>query len=336
MRKTIPLLIILILSSKVYAQSTKDLAMKRMKDSLTMVYVTEFAKKQPLLRQGSISYDVIGKGTVESSDANGNVLYKGEVETNRLKANFNVPISSWGKNSINGSVNYLRQHFQFEEQASGLISLPSPSYTRSTVGLSAIYSRRDSVFNRPVIYTAGISAYTDELSSIRRISYTGTIIFPVKQTLNTISNLGVILVVSPNNTIPIPYFGYWHKFTNSPLEINIEIPSNITLRMPFSPRTWATLGTAIDPNLNFVTIETPTSSTDLVHNLLDLRTSLNIEQLIGKKMVVGIRGGVINTLTSRIQKNNAKRDDYIIDNKKSAVPFVNFSISFLPFLKSLK
>ena len=254
----------------------------------------------------------------------------------RLKANFNVPISSWGKNSINGSVNYLRQHLAFAENPTNATSLPSADYTRSTIGISAVFSRRDSLFKRPVMYSAGISAFTNELSSIRRISYTGTIIFPLKQTANTITNVGVLLIVSPNSTIPVLYFGYWHKFTNSPLELNIDLPSNVALRMPFSSKAWATVGTAIDPSLTFLTYETPTSSIDLVHNVLDLKTSLSIEHIIGKKMIFGVRGGVINNITSRVQKNTAKMKDYLIDNKSSAVPFVNFSISFLPFLKSVR
>ncbi|WP_443946811.1 hypothetical protein ACJVDH_06810 [Pedobacter sp. AW1-32] len=99
-----------------------------------------------------------------------------------------------------------------------------------------------------------MSAFTDELRSIKRLNFTGALFAPLKTTQNTVITTGVVVVLDPSSAIPAaPFFSYWHRFSNSKLEFTAELPSN-----------------------------------------------------------------------------------YLANNSNSAVPFVNFSISFLPFLKTLK
>ncbi len=75
---------------------------------------------------------------------------------------------------------------------------------------------------------------------------------------------------------------------------------------------------------------------NLTHNMLDLRTSASVEHMLGKKLVVGVRGGLVSNLSSRIQRDNADMNDYLVKMKSGTVPFVNLSLSFLPFLKSIR
>jgi len=322
--------------SKIYAQTDKSIAIKKMRDSMKLVYLTELAKRQPALRQGSFSVDFVGKGNVESK-ANGQTIYKGEAKITRIKSNFNVPISTWGKNSLSASFNYVQQHFNFGENTTGGLPLEGTRATKAAVGFSGTFVRADSLFKHPVVYSLSMSAFTDELSSIKRLNYTGAIFFPLKTTQNTVITAGVVVVLDPSSAIPAaPFFGYWHRFSNSKLEFTAELPSNLTLRLPVSAKTWVTFGTAVDQNYTFFNYNEPLYSLDLVQNVLDLKTSLNIERMITKKLVVGLRGGVITTLSSRIFQNGKRQSEYLANNSNSAVPFVNFSISFLPFLKTLK
>lgn len=300
---------------------------------MTMAYLSEFAKRQPMLRQGGISYDVNGNTKSELLAEDGSLLYKGNTEISRTKMNFNVPLSSWGKNRLNGSIVYLKQHYAFaENRIPGMASAPVGTLDRASVGLSASFSRGDSLFNTPVIYSASISAFSNELTSIRRVSYSGTVIFPLKQKENTMTNLGIVMVVSPNAVLPVPYFSYWHRFP-SKLEFDLQLPYGASLRWPLSKAAWTTFGTFIDPNFTFFNQDTPTSSTNLVHNMLDLKTSLSLEHMLGKKLVLGVRTGIVSNLNSRVQKDNASQKDYLVKMKSNAVPFLNFSMSFLPFLR---
>lgn len=335
MKRKLIALFVLSSTCSAYAQTAREAAMKKLRDSMTMVYLTEFAKRQPMLRQGGISYDVSGSTSSRLLAEDGTLLYRGDTEISRMKMNFNLPISSWGKNRLNGAVVYQKQHYAFGQNFNGGLPSPPGSLDRASVGLSATFSRSDSLFNRPVIYSAGITAFSNELTSIRRVSYSGTLIFPLKQQANTMTNLGVILAIGPNGILPVPFFSYWHRFSNK-LEFDLQLPYGASFRIPLSTVAWTTFGTAIDPNFSFFNASSQNLSMNLTHNMLDLRTSASVEHMLGKKLVVGVRGGLVSNLSSRIQKDNADMNDYLVKMKSGTVPFVNFSLSFLPFLKSIR
>lgn len=329
------LLITTLYSTKLLAQVPDKEKLQKMKDSITMVYLTEMAKRQPLLRQGSLTTDFIAKGNIKSSTADDNKIYDGKLGVSRTKASFNVPISKWNKSSFNAGITYVRQTLTLG--ANNLAQNVTPSEgTLSTLGLAASYSLADSLLGNPVFYNASVSALTDELTSIQRLSYMGSVILSVKRTPNTMTNVGVIMMVTPNIIMPIPYFGYWHKFTNANLELNVEIPSNVTLRRPFSNRFWATFGTAIDGNPAFFQHQSATHSFSLLYETTELRTSFALEHMVGKKLVLGVRSGIINTVNNRLMQKNANRSDYLVKNKMGTVPFFNFSVSLLPFLVAKK
>ncbi|MEJ2883292.1 hypothetical protein [Pedobacter sp. GR22-6] len=335
MKRKLIALFVLSSTCSAYAQTAPEAAMKKLRDSMTMVYLSEFAKRQPMLRQGGISYDVSSNTNSKMLAEDGTLLYQGDMEISRMKMNFNLPISSWGKNRLNGAVVYQKQHYAFGQNFNAGVPSQPGSLDRASVGLSATYSRSDSLFNRPVIYSAGITAFSNELNSIRRLSYSGTMIFPLKQQANTMTNVGVVLAIGPNGVLPVPFFSYWHRF-NSKLEFDLQLPYGASFRIPFSTAAWATFGTALDPNFSFLSKSNPNAPANLTHNMLDLKTGLSLEHMLGKKLVAGVRGGLVSNLSSRVQKDNADVNDYLLKMKRGTVPFVNFSLSFLPFLKSIR
>lgn len=329
------LLILTLCVTKLHAQVPDKAQIQKMKDSITMVYLTEIAKRQPMLRQGSLTTDFMAKGNLKSSLPNDNKVYDGKLGVSRTKATFNVPISKWNKSSFNAGITYVRQSLTLGANSLEQNAIANEG-TLSTLGLAASYSLADSLLGNPVFYSATVSALTNELTSIQRLSYMGSIIVSIKRTPTTMTNVGVIMMVTPNIVMPIPFFGYWHKFNQSNLELNVEIPSNVTLRRPFSNRFWATFGTAIDGNPAFVQHQSATHSLALLYETTELRTSFALEYMVGKKLVLGVRSGIINTINNRLMQKNADRSDYLVKNKMGTVPFFNVSVSLLPFLVAKK
>lgn len=329
------LLLLTFYVTKSSAQHPNKDMLQKMKDSITMVYLTEIAKRQPLLRQASLTTDFISKGNFKSLLADDSRVYNGKLGISRTKAVFNVPISKWGKNSFNAGITYVKQNLSLDANSLEQNAVANKG-TLSTLGLVASYSLADSLMGSPVFYSASVTALTNELTSIQRLSYMGSVIISVKRTPSTMTNIGLIMMVTPNTMMPIPYFGYWHKFSQSNLELNVEFPSNITLRKPFSNRFWATFGTAIDGSPAFIQHQSATHSLALLYETTELRTSLGLEHMVGKKLVLGARSGVINTVNNRLMRKDADRSDYLIKNKMGIAPFFNFSISLLPFLIAKK
>ena len=335
MKRTSLLFILLVTFINIsFAQSDDKSIKKKMVDSIKMAYLTEASIRQPLLRQGNISFDVVGNANVESK-FNGNTIYSGKVNLTRLRSNFNIPIVQWGKNSIVGTVTFVQQHFNAEQDDNpSQPRVPDLSLNKVTVAGTVSYSRVDSLFGRQVIYSGSISGITDDATTIRRVTYIGTILFPIKRTANTSVMVGLAGFIDRYSTIPvIPIITYWHRF-ESKLELTLD-PSAFSLRKPLSKNSWVTLGTGIEQNFTFYGAGEFSFPTDAIQSTLDLKSGLSFEHLFGKKLMIGIRGGAMTNLNSRFYRPGESGNDYFIKNKNGTAPFVNVSVSLLPFLKSI-
>ena len=88
----------------VRAQTANDLAIKKMTDSLRLAAFSDYAMKYPILRQGFLSADIIPSSDV-SAELNGKELYRGKINTTRVRGSFNVPFSQWGRGVLAGTIN---------------------------------------------------------------------------------------------------------------------------------------------------------------------------------------------------------------------------------------
>lgn len=335
--KRIPLLFILlfILHNLSFAQSGSMAIKKKMMDSIKMVYLTDAAIRQPLLRQASVAVDVMGNANVDAK-LNGQSIYKGKAEITRIRTNFTLPVYQWGKNSLSATVYYVRQHFKAEQDNSPQQAVPDLNFNKSTITGTVSFLRVDSIFGRPVIYSASITGLTNEASSIRRTTYIGGMLFPIKRTPNTVIMAGAIVLVDNYSPLPVsPYFSYWHKFDDSKLELTIDLPSLVGIRKPLSKNSWVTFGTSLEQNFTFYNAGELSFQRDVTQSTSDLKTGLSFEHLFGKKLMVGIRGGAMTNLSNRSYLPGDSYKNYFINTKTGTAPFFNVSVSLLPFLKNL-
>ncbi|RAJ33090.1 DUF6268 family outer membrane beta-barrel protein [Pedobacter cryoconitis] len=315
----------------------KAAAIKRMTDSLTMEGLSAFAMRYPQLRQAYFATDFIGKADVKA-ELNGKDLYEGKMNMTRIRSNFNVPISNWGKNVVTGTIGYQQQHFKTTEIKSydPRFSTADLSETKSTVSLSASFGRSDSIFNKLIFYGLGISGVTDELSSIKRLNYIGSISVPIKRNETSALTIGLVVIIDPSAIIPaVPIVSYWHKYKASNVELFIDFPSRVVLRKQFTKKTWATVGSELGGSLLFFNLDQPSLPRNSIYTNAEVRTGLTFEYLVTKKLILGMSGGLFTTTPSRMFDRNDKPDDYFFKAKNGSAPYLTFSVSFLPFLKKL-
>lgn len=320
-----------------YAQTSKEPGARNNTDSLKAAALSEYAIKYPQIRQGFYAIDFIGKGYVKG-ELQGKDLYEGDMSTTRTRSNFRVPLTKWGRNTISGTISYQRVKFDMTDVQShdARYQLVDRSITKSTVGFTASIAGTDSIFSRPFNYTGSISGITDEFASIKRLNYLGTITTPIKRTPFTSLTVGMVVILDPSAVSPvIPIISYWHKYEGSDLELFVDLPSRIALRKQLTKRSWTSIGSDLGGSLFFFDLNEPMLPQSTAFASVDLRSGATFEYLLTKKLIVGVNGGIYNSFSPRMFKRDEKPTDYFYKSKNAAVPFVSFSISFLPFLKAL-
>lgn len=318
----------------VFGQSFSDHQRKRMMDSIKNVYMTEAAIRNPLLRQITVNTDFIA-ATDLKSEYEGNRVMDGRLRQVRTSVLINVPVKSWGKNTISLSVSAFQQHFNLDRVVpyqGATLSFQEKKTNRLAVGLTTSFTRIDSLFGRRVIYTLSVTGLTSRTSAIEKLSYLGGMIFVLRQSANSRTSLGFLVNVDPSITLPvIPVFGYWHKF-NKDVELTINIPQQVALRSSFSPHLWATFSSSLSGSIAFFRIAQPGIPEDVNYSSIELKTGPGVEYRFMKKLIVSVSAGMLTPIQVRAFDRTKNSNDYFLQNKMQSTPYVTLGLSVLPFL----
>lgn len=329
--------VILMLSSHAIAQADKAAAMRRMKDSITMVYIRAAALRYPLLRQASVSTEFIGHNSVESKLYEKD-FYSGDMQTTRLRANLNLPVWQGRKNVVATSITYLKQWSELDNGTSYNSNLPvnTRKFDRSTSAFLLSYTHNDSLFNKPFMVSVSAAAITNEDFSTLRMNYFGTLGVTLKRTPVTNLVVGVAVILDPSSPVPAaPFVSYFQRFTKSKLELYIDIPSRVSLRKELTSRASLSLGSQMGGNLFFFNIDNAFMPKQTIYTTLEIKSGATFEYMLGRHVVLGVSGGALSTLQSRLFEKSEKSNDYFIGNKMKTAPYVNVSLSVLPFFKGI-
>lgn len=329
--------VILLVSSQAFAQADKAAVMRRMKDSVTMVYLRAAALRYPLLRQASVSTEFIGYNSIDSKLYDTD-FFKGNVQAARLRANVNIPVWQGRKNIVSASVTYLKQWSELDKSTSYNSNIPVTDHKidRSTSTFLLSYTHNDSVFNKPFIISVSAAAITNEDFSTLRMNYFGTIGFTLKRTPVTNLVVGMAIILDPSSPVPAaPFVSYSHRFTKPRLELYIDMPSRVALRKELTSRASLSLGSQLGGNLFFFNIDNAFMPKQTIFTTLEIKSGATFEYLLGKHVVLGVSGGALSTLQSRLFEKSVKSNDYFIGNKMKTAPYVNVSLSVLPFLRGI-
>lgn len=316
------------------AQQTK--IEKKKQDSLINSYMKEAAVSNPVLRQAIISTEFIGKGTV-TSNLRGKKIAENKMSQIRTTALFNIPVIAWGKNSVSTTLSIGHQHNTMDKPANDpLFDSQNIDFDKGVAGFTASFQRIDSLFNRPVVYVGNITGVSNTADKVQKVSYMAGAIFTLKQKENIRLSVGLLLNIDPSISFPaIPVVNYWHKFSNS-YELNVSLPQRLSLEKNLTNKLRASFSTQLGGAVAFFNLSEPGLPRDVNYTTIDLRTGPGIEYRFAKNFVVGVNAGMYTPLSARAFENNESSNDYFFDNKLSAAPYVNVTLSLLPVFKLFK
>lgn len=319
------------LSGMARAQDSAAIAAyrKHMIDSIKKAYRIEAAIRNPSLRMAMVSTSIISTGQLVAKDRQ-KTLFNSDFSQRRTEALLNLPLKTWGKNSISASLALANTHFAISD-AKGSVSWTDNTVEKSTVGFTATYRRIDSLFGHMVIYSANVSAFTGDMVTLNKMSLMLTGMMVLKQTKQTSLLAGVIVLVDPTSNIPaIPMMMYTRRLPNN-FDLNITLPQQLMLRKTFNKRVWASFGTTLSSSTSFFSFSSPIIPRAANFSTLDLKTGPGVEYRLTKKLIAGFSGGLWTPIMYRQTKRWEKTNNWFFNGKADTTPYMNLSISLLPF-----
>lgn len=279
---------------------------------------TELALRYPILRQFSIETNGFdyGRFDVKKDDQPGS---SGQIKTWRTHAFFNTPAVTWGDNALSATVFYTYTAIRLKE-------VPYALPDKSTINLALNYSRSDSIFHHPVVYSLIANFISDELSSVRRFNFNGSASFPLVRKRNTTFSLGALVLIDPSSPVPVvPIINYYHRFAGSGIELIVDVPTGVNVKKEVFHHAWLSAGSNQHSYATFYD-QDKTS-----FNTIEVKNGLAFEYLLANRIVLGVGGGINNTVSGRVFKNGEHFNDAGIVSKNKAVPYVNVNLSLLAF-----
>jgi len=316
----------------VFGQSVQEEQIKHIQDSIKAQYLDQLAWRNPLIRQAGVTTDVFAAGEIKS-DLNGKPFFEGKYTTVRTNAFFNAPIWHSGKNRIAAGLVVSHQMMKLDNITNFNTSLPVEKTTtqNTLLGGSLTFARIDSLFKRPVMYSATASALIDPVSGQQRITGAGLASITLHKTEKATFSVGLIGLVDPSLPIPvIPFISYSHRFKPG-LDFSLD-PSGIALRKEFNSRNALSLSNSIGGNLTLFKRDIVNLPIEHAYSTLEMKSGLVYEHLINKKIALTLNGGVRSTFTSKVLEGQSNKDPFI-KNTQSPVPYIRLGVSFLPFWK---
>jgi hypothetical protein len=322
----------LFCSAGTYAQNMFSMSSLHPADTLR-TDSHEQALRYPSLRQTSVTADVFGSGHFDSK-LNGKDFANGKSRNARISSFFSVPISRWDGNVIGATIYHNEQFFNVREVNNQLADpqIHTGDNNKSTLGLSLNFSRTDVLFHTPVIYSAVFTGISDNLSTVRRFNFNGSISFPLKQTADEYLSVGALVLIDPSAPSPVlPVVNYFRKLNGKGLDVNIGFPQGASLKQAISRKAWVYLGTTANTYASFYQSGSPALPKRFSYNTVELKTGPGIEYLFGKYVVLGISGGVNSIVSARSIAKGRNYSDAFSRTTGKSTPYGEFRISLLPF-----
>lgn len=323
---------LLFCSAGTYAQNMFSMSSLHPADTLRSES-HEQALRYPSLRQVSVTADLFGSGHFDSK-LNGKDFASGKSRNARISSFFSIPISSWDGNVIGATIYHNEQFFDIREANNQLADprVNTGDINKSTLGLSLNFSRTDAIFHTPVIYSAVFTGISDNLSTVRRFNFNGSISFPLKHTADEYFSVGALVLIDPSAPSPVlPVVNYFRKLNSTGLELNVVFPQGASLKQAISRKAWIYLGTNANTYVSFYQSGSPALPERFSYNTVELKSGPGFEYLLGKYVVLGVSGGVNSIVSARTIAKGSNYSDAFSRTSGKSTGYGEFRISLLPF-----
>ena len=332
MKINIMLFALLFWSAGTYAQSMFNMSSLHPADTLRSES-HEQAIRHPSLRQVSVSASLFGTGNFESK-LNDKDLSEGKSRNARISSFFSVPIASWDGNVIGATIYHTEQFFKVSEAENHLASpkVNTGTTSKSTLGLSLNFSRTDVIFHTPVIYSAVFTGLSDNLKTVRRFNFNGSLSFPLQHTPDTYLSIGALVLIDRSAPVPVlPTFNYFRRLNSNGLELIVDFPQGASIKQALSRNAWIYLGSTANTYTSFYNSKHPASTDRFSYNTVEIQSGPGFEYLFGKHLILGINGGINNVVSARTIAEGRNYNDAFVKTTKTSTPYGEFRISLLPF-----
>ena len=245
-----------------------------------------------------------------------------------------MPVVSWGKNVVSGKLGMVNEHARLSNvvNSSPRLAVHNMTTDFTTFNFSGSFTRSDSVFGRPVTYSAIVSAFTN--ASFDRTRVTGMGLASVNLIRNPITSLSVGAVLVADRLSVVPGYlmiSYTRKFPNLGLELLADLPARVVLRKELSAKSFLSAGSELGGNMFFFDPEKADLPTNAISTSLTIKSGVTFEHLLSKNVIVGLSAGLMSTPMTKAIDTYGSASDYFIKTKSSGAPYLNFTVTFLPF-----
>lgn len=322
---------LLLLLIPAAAQQKNADSLRRIKDNM----IIQAAMRYPLLCRASIQYGTVSN-THYTATLHGKAYLEGDLKIqNAVKGFLTLPVYAFGKQEVSATIGYIRQEMVLQNTVDKIPESPvdNGSTTLQTMALSLGYKRKDSLFGKPFVSGGSLIVNSSLQSSIDKTSAVLYGIWSIKTTRTTYIGAGLVVLIDRNSTFPaLPTLIYWHRFTASPWELSIDIPTHAFIRHPIFSKGLLSLGTELSDNTLFKEVDQPLLPVKAEFKMLDLKTGFTIDYPICKKLLIGCNGGMMNKVMDRMLQRNNSVNDYAVTARRDPCVYFNIHLSLLPNL----
>ncbi|MGS2741818.1 hypothetical protein [Sinomicrobium sp. M5D2P17] len=333
MKLQVLLFFIVLWSCSIRAQNMVSMASLHPETDTISVNKKELAIRYPDLRQFNVAVSSFDYSDFDAK-SDDNRFAGGRIKTERISSFFNTPAVKWKGNSLSATVGYTHTSTELKDITNELpeVQLMPLTADKSTIDVALNYSRSDSIFNHPIIYSLVARGITDGLNSIRRFNFNGSFSLPLKRTENTTFSVGLLVLIDPSSPIPVePIVNYYHKFASSGIELIVDLPRGINLKKQIAGNAWVIIGSDQHSYTTFYDRHNAFLDGKVSYNTIELKSGAAFEYLFAKNIMLSLGGGFNSFLSSRLFKDGEDYSSASIKSTNKSVPYVNLSLSLLSF-----
>ena len=273
-----------------------------------LVKATASREKYPVYRPLLVQYDVYTPRPVKL-DHEGQPLANAQVQSvQQLQLRATAPLLLTKSLRLLADFTYLREQGALNQlEVPDFQSAPRAlSWTRQDVTLSVTALHQDSLFHRPVIYLATLTANSREFGQVEKLTGLLTTTLTLRSTPSTKVALGVVARWNPALRTPVlPLVTYWHRFAHSEWEVDMLLPSYLQFRRPLASKGWVSLGTSFTSTHFFGSTSYSPLSPTFEAQTTNLQTGVLVEYPVMKYLWAGLRAGLNSQVLTQIGQFNS-------------------------------
>jgi len=289
-----------------------------------------FQKRYPSFKLVTIQKDYFGDSDYKVYSKNGDLEHEGELSSNRFNISAIIPLYSKNKLSMHAGITYTRESTAyFNKTAADLYHKSHWNTNDFDAAFSVMYKGK--LFNRPIFHRVSVLFGSSNFIGIKKLTGSFSTSMILKASSETLTTLGAFVNLDQSSLVPFfPLFSYWHKFNNSLWELDAVLPQKMIFRRSGVLNGWVSTGVELNGNSFFLKQDARMQFRAGNYEWLstDIYMHLGYDYLLGKNLLLGLKGGYKNSLSTRLIKVNEKVNDYRSRTKISA-PFFNINAAFV-------